>query len=88
MVYLELHSGQNNGPISQNREYRQHRVHCFWAILPILPVSGHWAMILATLEAPVFLNSGLLIGLGILGGMGILQLQANTFSFLFFGRGR
>ena len=32
------------------REYRQHRVHYFGAILPILSVLGYWAIIVGMLE--------------------------------------
>ena len=52
--YLDLESGQNNGPVSHNKRlkaYRQDRVHLFWAILPVLSVLGSWSSTLGTLES-------------------------------------
>ena len=56
---LDLQGTQSNGPICQNRESRQYRVHYFGAILPMLSVLGYWASILGTLEVQE--SSGVLI---------------------------
>ena len=52
-VNLDLQSGHNNGSISENREYGQHRVHttfglyCLYSLFSILE---YWAIIFGILE--------------------------------------
>ena len=53
MRYLDLRSAQNNGLMSHIiREYRQHWVHCFGAIQPVLFVVGYWAIIFGHFGGP------------------------------------
>ena len=49
-IYLDPQSAQQMAKYPTIRDYRQYKVHCLGAILPVLSVLGSWAMVLRSLE--------------------------------------